>query len=135
MPEGFTPGTSLGHYRIVVKIGEGGMGEVYCARDERLDRDVAIKMLPKAIAEEADRLVRFKQEARAALAPNHPNIRTVYRPHTTQRQFLKARWNGKSVPKSTAWNGRKCVTVDHPIEQARSDVCPPAPRGGNHDTR
>src|SRR5947209_12734925 len=78
MPEGFTPETSLGHYRIVAKIGEGGMGEVYRARDERLDRDVAIKILPRAIADEADRLARFEQEARATSALNHPNILTVY---------------------------------------------------------
>src|SRR5947209_12296279 len=78
MPEGFTPETSLGHYRIVEKIGEGGMGEVYRARDERLDRDVAIKILPSSIADDADRLARFKQEARATSALNHPNILTVY---------------------------------------------------------
>src|SRR5947209_19646985 len=78
MPEGFTPETSLGHYRIVEKIGEGGMGEVYRAHDERLDRDVAIKILPRGIADDADRLARFKQEARATSALNHPNILTVH---------------------------------------------------------
>src|SRR4029079_16910885 len=78
MPKGFTPETSLGHYRIVAKIGEGGMGEVYRARDERLDRDVAIKILPRAIGDDGDRLDRFKQEARATSALNHPNILTVY---------------------------------------------------------
>src|ERR1043165_8346500 len=78
MSEGFAPETSLGHYRIVAKIGAGGMGEVYRARDERLDRDVAIKILPKAIADDTDRLARFKQEARATSALNHPNILTVF---------------------------------------------------------
>src|SRR3954469_20536599 len=78
MAQGFTSGTSLGHYHIVEKIGEGGMGEVYRARDERLDRDVAIKILPQTIADDADRLARFKQEARAASALNHPNILTVH---------------------------------------------------------
>src|SRR5947208_47063 len=78
MSNRFTPEISLGHYRIVAKIGEGGVGEVYRARDERLDRDVAVKILPTGTAEDADRLARFKQEARAASAPNHPNILTVY---------------------------------------------------------
>ena len=58
-------GRTLGHYRIVDKIGEGGMGEVYRAHDERLDRDVAIKVLPEAVAENADRLARFEREAKA----------------------------------------------------------------------
>src|SRR5207248_5619082 len=73
-----SPGTRLGRYEIRSKIGEGGMGEVYRARDERLDRDVAIKILPKSIADDPDRLARFKQEARATSALNHPNIPTVY---------------------------------------------------------
>ena len=56
-------GTTLGHYRIVDKIGEGGMGEVYRAHDERLDRKVAIKVLPEAVTQDAGRLVRFAREA------------------------------------------------------------------------
>jgi serine/threonine protein kinase len=56
-------GTTLSHYRIVEKIGEGGMGEVYRARDERLDRDVAIKALPEAVSQNPDRLARFEREA------------------------------------------------------------------------
>src|SRR5687767_7209055 len=71
-------GESIGHYRIVTKIGSGGMGEVYRARDERLDRDVAIKTLPADFADHQDRLDRFKQEAKATSALNHPNILTVY---------------------------------------------------------
>jgi serine/threonine-protein kinase len=56
-------GRILGHYRIVEKIGEGGMGEVYRARDKRLDRDVAIKVLPEEVAGDPDRLRRFEREA------------------------------------------------------------------------
>src|SRR5438477_12908261 len=78
MPEGFTPETSLGHYRIVTKIGAGGMGEVYLAEDTRLDRKVAIKVLPADFAKDEDRLRRFEQEAKATSALNHPNILTVY---------------------------------------------------------
>ena len=71
-------GTKLGRYEIRSKIGEGGMGEVYRARDEKLNRDVAIKVLPADLSENAERLNRFEQEAQAAGALNHPNILAVY---------------------------------------------------------
>ncbi len=71
-------GTRLGPYEILSPIGAGGMGEVYRARDERLGRDVAIKVLPANLAESAERLKRFEKEARSASALNHPNIVTVY---------------------------------------------------------
>jgi eukaryotic-like serine/threonine-protein kinase len=72
------PGIKLGRYEIRSKIGEGGMGEVYRARDEKLNRDVAIKVLPAALSEDSDRLHRFEQEAQAAGTLNHPNILAVY---------------------------------------------------------
>jgi serine/threonine-protein kinase len=71
-------GRTLGHYRIVERIGAGGMGEVYRARDERLDRDVAIKVLPEEVAGDPDRMRRFEREAKALAALNHPNIATVH---------------------------------------------------------
>ena len=73
-----TSSTKLGPYQIVAPLGAGGMGEVYRARDARLGRDVAIKVLPEALANDADRLRRFEQEARAAAALNHPNILAVH---------------------------------------------------------
>jgi serine/threonine protein kinase len=71
-------GRTLGHYRIVDKIGEGGMGEVYRAHDERLDRDVAIKVLPESVAADPDRLRRFEREAKAVAALSHPNILEIF---------------------------------------------------------
>jgi serine/threonine protein kinase/Tol biopolymer transport system component len=72
------PGTKLGDYEVQKLIGSGGMGEVYQARDVRLARDVAIKVLPPLLRYQPDRLRRFEQEARAAAALNHPNILAVY---------------------------------------------------------
>ena len=71
-------GTKLGPYEIVSPLGAGGMGEVYRARDARLGRDVAIKVLPAAFAADADRLRRFEQEARVLSALNHPNLLAIY---------------------------------------------------------
>ncbi|NOT58902.1 MAG: protein kinase, partial [Acidobacteria bacterium] len=70
--------TRLDHYEIIAPLGAGGMGEVYRARDTRLDREVAIKVLPADFAKDTDRLKRFEQEARATSALNHPNILTVH---------------------------------------------------------
>ncbi len=71
-------GQKIGPYQILAPIGAGGMGEVYKARDERLKRDVAIKVLPASYSADPDRLRRFEQEAQAAGALNHPNITVVY---------------------------------------------------------
>src|SRR6202049_4816026 len=73
-----TSGTKLGPYEIQSSLGAGGMGEVYRARDTRLDRSVAIKILSAAFSADCDRLDRFEQEARSASALNHPNIVTIY---------------------------------------------------------
>jgi serine/threonine protein kinase len=71
-------GQSLGPYHVLARLGEGGMGEVFRARDTRLNREVAIKMLPSNLAFDPDRLARFELEARAAAALNHPNITVLY---------------------------------------------------------
>jgi serine/threonine protein kinase/tetratricopeptide (TPR) repeat protein len=71
-------GRTLGHYRILDKIGAGGMGEVYRAHDERLDRDVAVKVLHESVAQDADRLVRFEREAKAVAKLAHPNILEIW---------------------------------------------------------
>src|SRR5580658_5068712 len=73
-----TAGTKLGPYEIVAPLGVGGMGEVYRARDSRLHRDVAIKTLPAAFANDAERMARFQREAQVLAALNHPNIGAIY---------------------------------------------------------
>src|SRR5438045_8913616 len=71
-------GTKLGPYEIQSPLGAGGMGEVYRARDTRLGRDVALKILPESFARDGDRLHRFEQEARAVATLNHPNILALF---------------------------------------------------------
>src|SRR6266849_1765245 len=78
MSEPISPNTKIAQYTIVSKIGEGGMGEVYRARDTKLGREVAIKVLPASLSENTDRLNRFEQEAQAAGALNHPNILVIF---------------------------------------------------------
>ena len=80
-PPVMEPGTNLLHYRLVEKIGEGGMGVVWSAVDTALDREVAIKVLPDAFAGNADRLARFEREAKLLASLNHPNIATVHGLH------------------------------------------------------
>jgi len=84
-----TPGTRLGSYEVTSKLGEGGMGEVYRATDTTLKRDVAIKLLPEAFTEDAERLARFEREAQVLAQLNHPNIAAIYGLHEAEgKRFL-----------------------------------------------
>src|SRR3954462_8207913 len=104
-----TSGAKLGPYEIQSPLGAGGMGEVYRARDTRLGRDVAIKVLPESLATDPDRLQRFQQEARVLSALNHPNLLAVYDvgvqdgvnylvSELLEGQTLRERINGTMLP-------------------------------------
>ena len=106
-------GTRLGPYEIIAPVGAGGMGEVYRARDTRLGRDVAVKVLPSSYADNKERLQRFEQEACAASALNHPNILSIYdigthngSPYVVSEllegQTLRERLNGSALPSRKA---------------------------------
>ena len=71
-------GKTLSHYKIIAKLGQGGQGEVYLAEDSRLDRKVALKILPQHLSDRADLRERFEREARAVSSLNHPHICTLY---------------------------------------------------------
>jgi serine/threonine protein kinase len=73
-----TPGTRIGVYDITTQIGEGGMGHVFRARDTKLDRNVAIKILPEAVTHDEERLARFTREAKTLASLNHPSIAAIY---------------------------------------------------------
>ena len=85
-----SPGSRLGTYEVIAPIGAGGMGEVFRARDTRLNRDVAIKVLPTSAASDPERRERFEREAQAVAALNHPNIVTIYSVEQIDGQFLLA---------------------------------------------
>ena len=98
MPLG--PGSRLGIYEIISIVGAGGMGEVYRGRDATLNRDVAIKVLPAALAADAERLARFKREAQVFASLNHPNIAHVYgfeQPSPTEPRRTSSPWNSSKV--------------------------------------
>jgi Tol biopolymer transport system component len=122
MSEKISPNTTLAHYTIISKVGEGGMGEVWRARDPKLGREVAIKVLPAAFSEDKDRLVRFEQEAQAAGALNHPNILVIHHIGThegapyivselLEGETLRERMAGDSLPPRKA--------IDYALQLAR----------------
>jgi eukaryotic-like serine/threonine-protein kinase len=73
-----TPGTRIGSYEVVALLGEGGMGQVYRARDGKLNREVALKILPELFTADPDRLARFRREAQVLASLNHPHIAQIY---------------------------------------------------------
>ena len=90
-------GQAFCHYRIVERIGAGGMGEVYRARDTKLNRDVALKVLPEVFARDAERMVRFQREAQVLASLNHPNIATftAWRSPTGTARWQWSWWKGR----------------------------------------
>ena len=77
-PLALAPGTRFGPYEVIAQIGAGGMGEVYRARDTKLNRDVALKILPEAVTLDGDRIARFRREAQVLASLNHPNVAAIY---------------------------------------------------------
>ena len=111
-------GTTLGHYRIVEKIGEGGMGVVYRAHDERLDRDVAVKVLHEAVAQDVDRLARFEREAKLLASLSHQNIAILHglEEHEGQRYLVMELAEGETLAERIK---RNPVPADEALEYAR----------------
>src|SRR5437870_2619003 len=122
-------GTKLGPYEIQSPLGAGGMGEVYRARDTRLGRDVAIKVLPEALANDADRLRRFEQEARTIAALNHPNILGIHDigAHDGAPFLVSEFLEGQTLRGSSNWG--RCRY------DARSTTCSASPRDSQRHTR
>ena len=92
-------GTQLGSHEITALLGKGGMGEVYRARDLKLKREVAIKVLPDEFSRDADRVSRFQREAEVLASLNHPNIATIY---DVEEQAIRVTWSW-SLSKATPW--------------------------------
>ena len=99
-------GSNLAHYRILGKLGQGGMGDVFSAEDTTLGRKVAIKLLREEMAQDTERLMRFEREAKAIAALNHPNIVTIYSVeevdglHFLTMEYVEGKTLSEAVPKS-----------------------------------
>ena len=124
---GLTPGTRLGPYEIVAPLGAGGMGEVYRARDTKLGRDVALKLLPDPFADDRERLARFQREAQILASLNHPNIGAIYgleeggvgqaRAGSTPRWC----WSWSRARRSPIGSRKGPIPIDEALPIARAD--------------
>jgi serine/threonine protein kinase len=104
-----SPEQTIAHYRIVSKIGEGGMGVVYRATDTKLHRDVALKILPEAFANDRDRMARFEREAQVLASLNHPNIAAIY--GVEERAIVMELVEGTTLRRTKrAW----CIAISSP---------------------
>ncbi|MSV35796.1 MAG: hypothetical protein EXQ47_09390 [Bryobacterales bacterium] len=101
----FQPGDRLGPFYILALIGKGGMGEVYRAKDTKLKRDVALKVLPDAFARDADRMARFQREAEVLASLNHANIATIHgvHDHALVMELVEGRSPKGPLPFEEAW--------------------------------
>ena len=111
-----TPGTRIGPYEVVAQLGAGGMGEVYRARDAKLGRDVAIKILPQSVAMEPDRMARFEREAQTLASLNHPNIAQIYGVLESPCALVMELVEGQDLAERLA---RGAIPLDDVIRMAR----------------
>jgi eukaryotic-like serine/threonine-protein kinase len=119
-------GRRLGVYQLLAPIGSGGMGEVYRARDTRLGREVAIKILPRVFTADADRLVRFEREARVLASLNHPHIAAIYgledaptEAGSHVRALVLELVEGETLAERIARTGSKALTIKEALDIAR----------------
>src|SRR5207248_3790308 len=122
-----SPGTRFGIYEILQRLGAGGMGEVYRARDTRLEREVAIKTLSLERCSQPEALARFEQEARSACALNHPNIVTIYElGHTDGTRYIAMELVGGETVRELLASGpipfRKAIAIAAQIADALAKV-------------
>jgi serine/threonine-protein kinase len=103
-----SPQRSIAHYRFIAKLGEGGMGEVWRATDTRLNRDVAIKMLPEVFSQDPDRMARFTREAKVLAQLNHPNIAAIY--GVEERALIMELVEGETLPTVGCGSSKNCRT-------------------------
>jgi serine/threonine protein kinase len=121
MSAALQPGSSLSHYRVVSRLGAGGMGEVYLAKDESLERSVALKIIPPELVGNEERVRRFVQEARSASALNHPNIVTIYEIGRAEVTAASA----EAAPASIHFIAMELVsghTLRHLIHEEKTDL-------------
>lgn len=126
-------GTELTHYKILEKIGAGGMGAVYLAHDTKLDRKIALKVLPPEFAESEERRARFKREAKAIAALNHPNIVQVYLVeeadgvHFITMEYVAGKTLSAALPKH-GFSLRQFLDLAIPLTEAASAVLKDEPQ-------